>query len=173
MQFLTQKEYILTAKKNLSKYGVLNPSNDQIGEVVEYLIRADYKYKSDIGNREGFRMLYAKYGVLKAIRKNKQQNNKRDKSLDFTIKSENRNNKYLDTLPSREKTPDFYVFFKEVLDKIKINGILIERDRDILLDRFLNMMTYEEISQKYSLSKQASKDSIIKSCKILRKKLNA
>lgn len=172
-QFLTQKEYMLSAKRALSKYvHNNNPSDDEIGFVAEYMMRADNKYKSDIGNREGFRMSYARFGCLTIAKKKQRYKVKSLQSLDYEFKSESGNQSMLDEIPSKIKEPHFYSIYNETLSFIKTTDTISDRNRSIFLDYYLNKMTLEKLSNKYDVCISGIKYIIESTAKKIKKEMN-
>ena len=62
-QYLALRDYITIAKRMLIKHGGRPNNEDDISMVVEYMIRADKRYKDGIGSRIGFRMANARFAV--------------------------------------------------------------------------------------------------------------
>lgn len=168
--FLTQKEYIETAVKLLNKYGVKKYSDEDVGYVVEYLMLADERFKRGSGNRNAFRVYYGRFAALNVINKKKRANMKRDrdKTLDFSIKSENKSHSFLDNIPSKEHTPEFYAIYKEVVNYIYNSKRISERNRSIMIDRFINLMSFKKLALKYNLSHQSIRNIINKVSKTVK-----
>lgn len=81
--FLPLKDYLAIAKRCFNKYAKSKPSEDQLSTIVEYMIRADNKYRQNDGSRDKFRWYYAQFGMQTSLKKKKEKNRVNVKDLDL------------------------------------------------------------------------------------------
>lgn len=137
---LSQKEYLNLAKMAIRHYGNKNMLRDDeaIGEVANYIIRADIRYDASKGmNENSWRMLNGKYGVLIFL------NNKKKQKKHLSLRE-------IELVGSNSLMETVYV--NEVFDIVDDLPNLSKRDRDMFKDRWLDKMTLREIAKKHKLT---------------------
>lgn len=131
------KEYIELSEKIIYKYGRFKPSEDDISFVSEYMMRADVRYKEGVGDRDQFRVVNGRFAV-RTLMSNKNKKYKKEKpkvlSLDFDIDQE-LTLKNVESIPDeKQKTPDVYFEYNEILSFIEKDSSLTEKEKEVLQD---------------------------------------
>jgi RNA polymerase sigma factor (sigma-70 family) len=150
-QYLSVKEYEEIAIKLLNKYAKHNTSNeDAISLVMEYMMKADMRFDDKIGKRECFRVVCGKFGALYTLK------NKKAKSLSLDYEYDFYGNRMsmLENVASKEKTPLEKVITKEQMN-LFFECNFNKETKNMIVDKYINNMTYDNIGKKYGISKQA------------------
>lgn len=145
---LSLAEYLQTAEKLLRRKS-LKISDEAVGYVATYLMRADTSYKPTIGTREGWRIYYGHFGVLNWIRK---AGNKSECSLDY---EDHKGKSYnlMDLIPDNQPSVPNQVHYKNFWEDVERVRLTL-KERNALNHRYLEDLTLEETGKKMGVSRQ-------------------
>jgi len=149
--FLSMNDYLLSAKKAFNRYGnVSNPDDDGITDVATAMMMADHKYdveKYPDVSRDGYRMIRARFFVLKWINKRKKES--RVLSLDKQLATESTMGSLIDSgenFVNKMINEDLVSYTKECE--------LTSFQRHYIDEYYLKGLTYQEIADRNGTTKQ-------------------
>jgi RNA polymerase sigma factor (sigma-70 family) len=154
VRYETLEFYLNTAKRAIRRWGHLNmlSNEDDISHVAYMIMRADQKFNGQ-GTIEGFRISYARYGVLRLI-----SNFKKKKSNEYKIYS-------LDSKNTKDKRLHDYIEDKQssIIDEIEIMtteelvmnfDFITEQEKDCIIRNRLNRETLHTIGKELDLTRE-------------------
>lgn len=139
---LSQTEYLAFAKKVIRRYGrpIMLKDDEAIGEIVNYIIKGDLRYDAAKGmNPNSWRMLNGRYGVLVYLAKRARQ--KQLLSLD-------------EVGPVGNTGFMQSVYINEIVDLVKNDQSLTDRERAVFHDRHMDLMTLRQIGERHQLTRE-------------------
>lgn len=163
-KFLTLPEYLHIARKILRKYNGLHKNDEAVSCIAYHMMKADEKFTDDVGyNREGLRMVYAKYGIRHYFR----QVNKEKKIAsiqipiveDMTIEQNIKAN----IIPIED-----YIFYKEVMQLAQ--NTLPAKQYQFFKGYFENQRISDMVKE-FGISRQGIHNSIKKSIRRIQNEL--
>jgi RNA polymerase sigma factor (sigma-70 family) len=182
-RFLSVDEYVKIAQKvvvhylgmrnNLTKE-ILN-SEDVLANIATSIMMSDWRYEEGHNNAiESYRYRGAITAILNYMKYKKHR--KYTRSLNSSIDEDN-NQLYAETADISNLTPDSILMKEQeysVLNDLiyKPNTVLSDRDREIVQYYFYDGLTYQEISEKYSISRERVRQVIEESLSKIRNHFN-
>jgi len=146
--------YLQTAKRAIGRWGHLSmlSSEDDIAHVAYMIMRADQKYDGR-GTIKGFRMEYARYGVLRLIgRYKKKLKKKRVYSLDFCVNSHDQ--PLLDFVSDKTVSIVDEIESKGVEDMVLNFDFITEQEKNCIIRNRLNRETLHTIGKELDLTRE-------------------
>lgn len=132
--------------------------NEKIGHVANAIIRADVKYDSYTGSKEGYRLIYAKFAILKLFKKDKKL--RKHESLTALKQEIYYNDSFIDEVD--------YIDLIEYIKKANIVS-------DVILQQIIDRVIYDhsiiEIADKYNITRQSVITNIDRGLKKIRKEI--
>lgn len=184
VEFDTLSNYMLMAKKSISKFAnkfysglstKMLRDEDAISNVANAIMMADWRYDE---NHEGvngqkktkysYRNQCALWAIQTYVTKNYKKKLKNSVySLDYA--EEDGDCKYINTLDSKTKSPEQILIEKEkdaniktLIDSMLSIDCLSQRQREYIKLYYFENNTFEQIGKKYSLTREAIRQSINK-----------
>lgn len=174
-QYLGMSEYMNEAYRYCNMFYVQNPTEDEIAKIMEYIMRADARWKPELGaSRETFRYSYGSL-ACKSVRsyrrlyRNKMKRGKVPESLDFHFFNEsNEGTIERSDLKTKEISAETKVIYDECIQKIETCKDLSDTEREILLRRFRDCETVKNIANAVGIKAAKLYGIIDRSCKKVR-----
>lgn len=163
--FLTMEQYLDGARNILARYSgspnVVN-NEDAIAYVAEYMMRADSRYKPEIGDRDGFRGHWGRFGVMNWIKRS--QNKKAIKySLDYSYDEDGDNNlELINLIPDKKQNTEHKIEAIDIVETVRYSNRINDRQRTCILEYYVNNHSRQTIANIIGISQQ-SVDNNIKS----------
>ena len=127
-------------------------TEDDIAHVAYMIMRADEKYDGR-GNIKGFRMGYARYGVLRLMDNYKEKiKKKRVYSLDYCVNSHNQ--PLLDFVPDKKESVMEEIESKSVEGMVLDFDFITEQEKDCIIRKYLNRETLHNIGIELDLTRE-------------------
>ncbi len=159
--------YLKSAHKAICKWGNSNMLSDEdaISEVAHFMMVADDRFDGR-GSRDGFRMSYAKYGVLHAISKYKRNKKKHRnvQSLDVSIGKKNNSGRdvflheCIEDKSARKSREEQDI--NSNLETIINGSNLTSKQKISIIRYYIYGDTYKEIGDRNGTSYEAVRQSI-------------
>lgn len=145
--------YIQTAKRAIGRWGhkSMLKSDDDISHVAYMIMRADQKFDGR-GDLKGFRMSYARYGVLNLINKFKRsQRLPKPISLDASYSNEKTNHDFIE---DGSKPIEDSIDEKNVEQLVMDFDFISDQEKVCIIRNKLNKETLEVIGNDLDLTKE-------------------
>ena len=158
-QFETLDFYLSTAKRAIGKWGNIQMlrSEDAIAHVAYMIMKADEKFDGR-GDIKGFRMHYAKYGILNVIALYKKDKHRKNCiSLSQSIRQEVTDQK-LDIayfVELKQRPPDEQLDIDNVHSMVEECTTLRSREKEAVIRLYLYGDTLEQIGNMQGITKEA------------------
>lgn len=192
VEFSNLDEYITLAKKSISKFAnrfysglsaKMLKDEDAIASVTNAIIMADWRYDENYEGNNGakktkysYRNQCALWAIQTYVTKKYKKNQQSSKvySLNYSNKEED-DDSYNYIVDSRSKTPEQEILAKEKKEKMSslINSLLSSKCISSKQSEYIKLYyfedyTYEQIGQKFNLTREAIRQSINKALSIIR-----
>lgn len=197
LEFLTLKEYLLLAKKAISKFAntfydslakKMLKDEDALSLVANAIMMADWRWDENYKNKQGtkktkysYRNQCAIWAIQTYISKEYKKNRKFDKvySIDSAIENND------DLVPSQLiqdnniKTPINIVIdneendnTKQLVDSILSLECITDRQKDYIRLYYLESQTFDSIGKKYGITREAVRQGLNKAIEKIRSTIN-
>lgn len=192
VEFDTLSNYILLAKKSISKFAnkfysglasKMLKDEDAISSIANAIMMADWRYdenyESKNGNKNKTKYSYRNQCALWAIQTHVTKSYKKKKintkvySIDYAEDADS--NCYGENIECKTKNPETILIERETKNKISslINDLLSLdclsiRQKDYIRLYYFDGNTFEEIGKKYNLTREAIRQSVNKAIQLIR-----
>lgn len=174
-KFETLDFYLETAKRAIGRWGhpSMKLSEDAISDVAYMIMRADQKFDGR-GDLKGFRMYYARCGILKLITKyNRDKHRLNTVSLDTSYSGMGENSSLHEFLADGHAEPCDQYEIDNVIDMVNSAKSLRDREKRCVVRYNLYGDTLEQISSVEGITKEAVRLNVLSGIKKLREELNS
>jgi len=198
IHFDSLKEYILLAKKSISKFAnkfynglatKMLKDEDAISSVANALMMADWRwddnYKNDRGTKKtkySYRNQCALWAIQTYISKNKSTNNCKVYSLDYTMDNNNDDGSNLSgiTCDPSSVSPDEIAINKEskqelsnLVEQLLSLECISARQKEYIRLYYFESYTFEKIGKKYGITREAVRQGLNKAIESIKEVANA
>lgn len=156
--------YLLLAKKSISRFAPrfltadivkkMLASDDVVSNIATDIMLAEWRYDSNIGNKEGFRIQCALFSVLKFIRRIK--NDKNGKNVNFNIDTETALLHQHNSVLLNGVTPEHLTIQKEEHAQLMsiIKRTLSDMEADCVILYYINNLSRADIARLKNRSRE-------------------
>ena len=192
VEFDNLNEYTTMAKKSISKFAnrfysglssKMLKDEDAISSVTNAIIMADWRYDENYEGTNGakktkysYRNQCALWAIQTYVTKNYKKNKNTSKvySLNYN-NSENEDDAYNYIVDNRTKTPEQIILEKEKHEEVSklirlllSSELLTKNQSEYIKLYYFENCTYEQIGQKFNLTREAIRQSINKALSVIR-----
>jgi len=198
IQFDSLNEYILLAKKSISKFAnqfyqglsskMLN-DEDAVSAVANAIMMADWRWDENYQNDKGtkktkysYRNQCALWAIQTYITKDHKKNKKFKKkaySLDHIVEDDNESSIHNFTQDDRSLSPETILMNEEnkteltqLIDSLLSLDCLTARQKDYIRLYYFESYTFEKIGKKYGITREAVRQGLNKAINMIKETIN-